>query len=329
MTGRLLIVDDDRSMCEMLRDDLAGRGYRVQWHTQAEDAFAQFMAEPFDTVVTDLKMPGLDGIDFCHRLAQNRPDVPVVVITAFGSLNTAVKAIRAGAYDFVTKPIERDMLALVIKRALQHRSLQEQVRFLKEGQGRVNDFEEFIGRSRCMEQVFEQISHIADEPVSVVITGESGTGKELVARALHQHSGRTGNFVPINCAALPATLLESELFGHAEGAFTDAKASRKGLFVEADGGTLFLDEVTEIAPELQPKLLRALETGSIRPVGQNKEVSCDVRLVAATNQDLETAVKEGDFREDLFFRINVVRIEVPPLRARGHDILLLAQHFLR
>ncbi|MFP4105373.1 MAG: sigma-54-dependent transcriptional regulator, partial [Phycisphaerae bacterium] len=229
MTGRLLIVDDDRSMCEMLRDDLAGRGHSVQWHTQAEDAFAQFMAEPFDTVVTDLKMPGLDGIEFCHRLAKNRPDVPVIVITAFGSLDTAVKAIRAGAYDFVTKPIERDMLALVIERALKHRSLQEQVRFLKEGKGRAGDFGEFIGRSRCMEHLFEQISRIAREPVPVVVSGESGTGKELVARALHRHSGRTGRFVPINCAALPATLLESELFGHAEGAFTDAKTSRKGL----------------------------------------------------------------------------------------------------
>jgi len=329
MTGRILIVDDDASMCEMLHDDLTRRGHSVQWHTQAEDAFVQFMAEPFDTVVTDLKMPGLDGIEFCHRLAQNRPDVPVIVITAFGSLDTAVKAIRAGAYDFVTKPIERDMLALVIERALKHRSLQEQVRSLKEGQQRAGDFGEFIGRSRCMEQMFEQISRVADEPVPVVITGESGTGKELVAEALHRHSHRAGRFVPINCAALPATLLESELFGHAEGAFTDAKTSRKGLFVEADGGTLFLDEITEIASELQPKLLRALETGSIRPVGQNKEISCDVRLVAATNQDLEAAVKEGDFREDLFFRINVVRIEVPPLRARGNDILLLAQHFLR
>ncbi|MFO7905571.1 MAG: sigma-54 dependent transcriptional regulator [Pirellulaceae bacterium] len=329
MTGRILIVDDDRSMCEMLHDDLTRRGHSVQWHTKAEDAFEQFMAEPFDTVVTDLKMPGLDGIDFCHRLARNRPDVPVIVITAFGSMDTAVKAIRAGAYDFITKPIEREMLALVIERALTHCSLQEQVRFLKEEKERASDFGEFIGRSRCMEQVFEQISRIAREPVPVVISGESGTGKELVASALHRHSGRPGRFVPVNCTALPPNLLESELFGHARGAFTDAKSGRKGLFLEADGGTLFLDEITEMAPELQPKLLRALETGSIRPVGENKEVPCDVRLLAATNRDLEAAVREGEFREDLFFRINVVRIEVPPLRSRGNDILLLAQHFLR
>lgn len=329
MTGTILLVDDDRSMCEMLHDDLVRRGHTVRWYTEAEAAFAQFMAAPFDTVVTDLKMPGLDGIDFCHRLAENRPDVPVIVITAFGSLDTAVEAIRAGAYDFVTKPIERDMLALVIERALKHRSLQEQVRFLKAGRDRTADFEEFIGRSRCMEAMFEQVSRLADEPVPVVITGESGTGKELVARALHRHSGRRGDFVPINCAALPAALLESELFGHARGAFTDAKSGREGLFREADGGTLLLDEITEIAPQLQPKLLRAMETGSVRPVGENREVPCDVRLVAATNRDLHAAVEEGEFREDLFFRINVVRIEVPPLRARGNDILLLAQHFLR
>jgi len=329
MTGTILLVDDDRSMCELLHDDLVRRGHAVHWHTEAETAFAQFMAEPFDTVVTDLKMPGLDGIEFCHRLAENRPDVPVIVITAFGSLDTAVEAIRAGAYDFVTKPIERDMLALVIERALRHRSLQEQVRFLKAGRDPTGDFEEFIGRSRCMEEMFEQLSRLADEPVPVVITGESGTGKELVARALHRHSKRSGRFVPINCAALPAALLESELFGHAEGAFTGASSGREGLFREADGGTLFLDEITEMAPHLQPKLLRAMETGSIRPVGRNREVPCDVRLVAATNRDLHAAVDEGDFREDLFFRINVVRIEVPPLRVRGNDILLLAQHFLR
>ncbi len=329
MTGRILIVDDDKGMCEMLQEDLVGRGHSVQWHTRAEDAFSQLMAEPFDTVVTDLKMPGLDGIDFCHRLAENRPDVPVIVITAFGSLDTAIKAIRGGAYDFVTKPIERDMLALVIERALKHRSLQEQVRFLREGREAEGSFEEFVGRSRVMEQLFDQISRIAPAPVPVVISGESGTGKELVARALHRHSGRSGRFIPINCAALPPTLLESELFGHAQGAFTDAKLRRKGLFLEADGGTLFLDEITEIAPELQPKLLRALETGSIRPVGENREVSCDVRLLAATNRDIEAAVNEGDFREDLFFRINVVGLEVPPLRSRGNDILLLAQHFLR
>ncbi len=329
MTGRILIVDDDREMCEMLHDDLAARGHRVEWRSDAEEAFEHGMSEPFDTIVTDLKMPGLNGIDFCRRFARSRPDVPVIVITAYGNLDTAVDAIRAGAYDFVTKPIERDMLALVIERALKHRSLQEQVRFLKEASRQAGDFEEFVGQSRCMEQMFEQISRIADEPVPVTITGESGTGKELVARALHNRSERSGAFIPVNCAALPAALLESELFGHARGAFTDARADRKGLFMQADGGTLLLDEVAEIPAELQPKLLRALETGTIRPVGENRQMQCDVRILASTNRDLHAAVNEGDFREDLFFRINVVQIELPPLRARGNDILLLAQHFLR
>lgn len=329
MTGRILIVDDDKGMCEMLHDDLVRRGHDVAWRTHAEEAFEHFLAQPFDSVVTDLKMPGLDGIEFCRRLAENRPDVPVIVITAFGSLDTAVEAIRAGAYDFVTKPIERDMLAIAIERALTHRSLQEQVRFLKEGRERAGGFDEFVGNSRTVERLYEQIARVAGQPVPVVIAGESGTGKELVAQALHRRSGRRGPLVPVNCAALPATLLESELFGHARGAFTDARADRKGLFLEAHGGTLFLDEVAEIPLELQPKLLRALETGSIRPVGENAEVDCDVRLLAATNRDLEEAVAAGEFREDLFFRISVVRIEVPPLRSRHEDILPLAQHFLR
>ncbi len=329
MNGHILIVDDDQAMCEMLHDDLTCRGHSVQWRTNAEQAFEDFMSEPFDVVITDLRMPGLNGIDFCNRLNENRPDVPVIVITAFGSLDMAVKAIRAGAYDFVTKPIERDMLAIAIERALEHRSLQEQVLFLKEDRKSDEDFGEFIGQSPVMERLFDQIKRIADQQVPVLITGESGTGKELVARALHRHSERRhGPFLPVNCAALPRMLLESELFGHVKGAFTDARSDRHGLFLAADGGTLFLDEIIEMPMELQPKLLRALESGSIRPIGENKEVSSDVRIIASTNRDLESAVEEEEFREDLFFRVNVVRIQVPPLRSRGSDILLLAQHFL-
>ncbi len=331
ISGDILIVDDDQSMCEMLHDDLTQRGHSVQWQTSADKAFEKFMANSFDTVITDIRMPGLNGIDFCHRLSQNRPDVPVIVITAFGTLGTAIEAIRAGAYDFVTKPIERDMLAIVIDRALKHRSLQEQVRFLKQqSRSKAENFGEFIGRSPPMERLFDQIWRIADQQVPVLITGESGTGKELVARALHRHSKRRkGPFVPVNCAALPGMLLESELFGHAQGAFTDARSHRQGLFLEADGGTLFLDEIAEIPLKLQPKLLRAVETGSVRPVGENSELRSDVRIIAATNRDLESAVEDGQFREDLFFRVNVVRIGVPPLRSRGSDILLLAQHFIQ
>jgi DNA-binding NtrC family response regulator len=331
MSGHILIVDDDRDMCEMLHDDLTQRGHRVQWHTNAESAFEIFMRESFDTVITDLKMPGLNGIDFCNRLSKNRPDVPVIVITAFGTLNTAIEAIRAGAYDFVTKPIETDMLNIVINRALKHRSLQEQVTFLKkQNRSNAEDFGEFIGRSPAMERLFDQISRIAEQQVPVLITGESGTGKELVARALHRHSKRRkAPFIPVNCAALPGMLLESELFGHAQGAFTDARSDRQGLFLEANGGSLFLDEIAEIPLHLQPKLLRAVETGSVRPIGENMELKSNVRIIAATNRDLEAAVEEGLFREDLFFRINVVRLTIPPLRARGSDILLLAQYFLQ
>jgi DNA-binding NtrC family response regulator len=331
ISGHILIVDDDQDMCEMLHDDLTQRGHRVQWHTNAESAFEIFMRESFDTVITDLKMPGLNGIDFCNRLSKNRPDVPVIVITAFGTLNTAIEAIRAGAYDFVTKPIETDMLNIVINRALKHRSLQEQVTFLKkQNRSNAEDFGEFIGRSPAMERLFDQISRIAEQQVPVLITGESGTGKELVARALHRHSKRRkAPFIPVNCAALPGMLLESELFGHAQGAFTDARSDRQGLFLEANGGSLFLDEIAEIPLHLQPKLLRAVETGSVRPIGENMELKSNVRIIAATNRDLEAAVEEGLFREDLFFRINVVRLTIPPLRARGSDILLLAQYFLQ
>jgi DNA-binding NtrC family response regulator len=329
MDGRILIVDDDQAMCEMLHDDLITRGHSALWRTSADRAFADFMSEPFDTVITDLRMPGLNGIDFCHRLAENRPDVPVIVITAFGNLDTAVKAIRAGAYDFLTKPIERDMLAIVIERALKHRSLQEQVRFLKEVRAASSEFSEFIGHSPVMERLYNQIARVADQQIPILITGESGTGKELVACALHRRGERgSGPFVPVNCAALPAMLLESELFGHARGAFTDARSDRRGLFLAADGGTLFLDEIAEMPLELQSKLLRVIETGRVRPLGENTEEQSDVRIVAATNRNLETAVAAGEFREDLFFRVNVVNIQVPPLRSRGSDILLLAQHFL-
>lgn len=330
MHGRILIVDDDQATCEMLSDDLTYRGHSVRWKTSAVEAFEDVMTESFDTVVTDLRMPELNGIDFCHRLAENRPDVPVIVITAFGSLDTAIEAIRAGAYDFVTKPVERDMLAIVVERALQHRSLQEQVRFLKEEHELPGQYNEFVGESPAMERLYDQIARLADQLVPVLISGESGTGKELTARALHRHSReRKGPFIPLNCAALPPMLLESELFGHTRGAFTDARSDREGLFLAANGGTLFLDEIGEMPLELQPKLLRVLETGVVRPLGGNKEIECDVRIIAATNHNLESAVQSGEFREDLFFRVNVVQIEVPPLRARGTDVLLLAQHFIR
>jgi two-component system response regulator HydG len=259
----------------------------------------------------------------------NRPDVPVVVMTAFGSLETAVAAIRAGAYDFVTKPVEMDMLALTLQRAVKHRLLQEKVKVLSQAVEQSARFDELLGASPAMQNLYDQLARIADTEVSVLIMGESGTGKELVARSIHRQSRRRDKpFVVVNCAALPDTLLESELFGHAKGAFTDARTDRKGLFQQAEGGTLFLDEIGELPLAMQPKLLRALEESRVRPVGCDREVPFDVRLLTATNRDLPSAVEEGRFREDLFFRIDVVQLELPPLRARGTDTLLLAQHFV-
>ena len=250
-------------------------------------------------------------------------------MTAFGSLETAIAAIRAGAYDFVTKPIELELLAVILRRAIERRQLQEQIRSLRAAVERTARFEELLGESPVMQKLFDQLSQIADSDASVLIAGESGTGKELVARALHQRSRRRERpFVAVNCAALPETLLESELFGHVKGAFTDARSDRKGLFLQAEGGTLLLDEIGEMPLAMQPKLLRALEENKLRPVGGEREVAFDARILATTNRDLETAVEERRFREDLFFRINVIQVELPPLRRRGADALLLAQHFL-
>lgn len=329
MKPLVLIVDDERSMCELLETDLKLRQFDVVWHTSAEEGIRTVLEQPVDTVLTDLKMPGIDGLGFCRRIVENRPDIPVVVMTAFGSLDTAVAAIRAGAYDFVTKPVEMDLLALTLQRAVDHRELQEKVKILSQAAERATRFEELIGASPAMQRLYDQLARVADTETSILITGESGTGKELVARSLHARSRRRDRpFVAVNCAALPDTLLESELFGHSKGAFTDARSDRKGLFAQAEGGTLLLDEIGEMPLAMQPKLLRALEEGKVRPVGSDRELSFDVRLVTATNRDLETAVEEGRFREDLFFRINVIQIDMPPLRSRGTDTLLLAQHYL-
>jgi DNA-binding NtrC family response regulator len=329
MSGRIVIVEDDRSMAEMLEADLRLRGFVTVWCPTAEAALAQWQHDDFDVVLTDLKLPGLHGLDLCERIVVNRPDIPVVVITAFGSMETAMAAIRAGAYDFVNKPVDMDALALVLERAIRHRALQAKVKTLSEALAQSQGFEELVGDSPPMQHLYQQLARVAASDAAVLITGESGTGKELVAQALHTHSRRAkGPFVPVNCPALPPTLLESELFGHVRGAFTDARTERKGLFLQADGGTLFLDEIGDFPLDLQPKLLRVLETSAVRPVGSNKELDVDVRVLTATNRDLEAAVEAGRFREDLFYRINVIPIEVPPLRVRGTDILLLAQHFL-
>ncbi|EAQ78586.1 sigma-54-dependent transcriptional regulator [Blastopirellula marina] len=329
MHGKILIVDDQQSMCELIQTDLKLRSYESSWFTSAEAAFHALKEDDFDAVLTDIRMPGASGIQLCEQIVANRPDVPVIVMTAFGSLETAVAAIRAGAFDFVTKPIEMDLLAISLERAVKHRRLQQQVKLLGDAVDHSRHFGEIIGESPPMQKLFDQISRIGQSSASVLITGESGTGKELVARLLHRQSRRAdGPFVAINCAALPEALLESELFGHAKGAFTDARAERKGLFQQAEKGTLLLDEIGEMPISMQVKLLRALEENKLRPVGGDQEIEFDVRILAATNRDLEAAVEDQKFRDDLFYRINVIQLELPPLRSRGTDILLLARHFV-
>ncbi|MEZ4601054.1 MAG: sigma-54 dependent transcriptional regulator [Syntrophotaleaceae bacterium] len=328
-TGHLLVVDDDPALCELLEEILSGRGHRVEIALDVAAAWGILHQKEIDVVLTDLNLPGKSGIDFCTELHVNRPDLPVVIMTAFGSLETAIAALRAGAYDFVTKPVDFDLLGFCLERALQHRQLQEKIRLLKD-QVRYRQAEgDLLGESQAMHIIREQIARLADLDTSILISGESGTGKELVARALHRQSHRSqGPFVAINCAALPETLLESELFGHVRGAFTDARETRKGLFVEASGGTLFLDEIGELPLSLQPKLLRVIEERRVRPLGGSTEIECDVRIITATHRDLAEAVREGIFRSDLYYRLNVIPIELPPLRARGNDILLLAHRFI-
>ncbi len=329
MQGRVLIIDDDRSMCEVLEGALRQREFEVAWRTSPAEGLAALADKDFDVVITDVNMPAMTGVELCQRIVANREDLPVVVMTAFGSMETAVAAIRAGAYDFVTKPFEMDDLALTLDRAIKHHALRDEVRRLRKAVDDAQRFDEIIGSSGAMKKVYDLISRVAESETGILITGESGTGKELVARALHTRSARKdGPFVAINCAAMPESLLESELFGHTKGAFTDARQSRTGLFVKASKGTLFLDEIGEMPQGMQAKLLRALQERTVRPVGSDAEIPFDTRIFAATNRDLETEVEEKRFREDLFYRINVVRIHIPPLRARGSDILLLAQHYL-
>ncbi|HZU82569.1 MAG TPA: sigma-54 dependent transcriptional regulator [Polyangiaceae bacterium] len=326
---RILIIDDDRSMCDVLEAELKKRGFESVATTSPEDALLRLAEDDFSLVLTDINMHGMSGVDVCRRIVESREDLPVVVMTAYGSMEAAIATIRAGAYDFVTKPFEMDEIALTMERALKHRALREEVKRLRRVVVEQQKFDDILGSSPSMKKMYDLISRVAETETTVLITGESGTGKELVAKAVHQRSGRKdGPFVAINCAAMPETLLESELFGHTKGAFTDARTARPGLFIRASRGTLFLDEIGEMPAGMQAKLLRALQERTVRPVGGDQEQPFDARIIAATNRDLETEVEEKRFREDLFYRINVVRVHVPPLRARGSDILLLAQHFL-
>jgi two-component system response regulator AtoC len=328
--GRLLLVDDDPDLGQTLGLGLRKRGYAIEWRPSAELALEALALQSFDAVVTDLNLHGPGGIDLCARVAERWPDVPVMVLTAFGSLDAAVQAIRAGAYDFIGKPVEMDALVMAVERAVKHKLLREEVRRLRDEVARGPAHgDRLLGESESMRRVRALLDRIGDTDVSVLISGESGTGKEVVARALHARGRRAnGPFVAINCAAVPEALLESELFGHVRGAFTDAREARPGLVLQAHTGTLFFDEIGDLPITVQPKLLRMLQERTVRPVGGTHETPIDVRILAATHRDLEEAIDERRFREDLYFRINVVQVALPPLRARGGDVLLIAAHCL-
>ncbi len=301
----------------------------VRVAANAEEAFAVLATDEVSVIVSDVELPGMGGLEFCERVAANRPDIPVIIVTAFPSFDTAIASLRLGAADFIVKPFKPAELLHRVRQAVQARSLREEVKRLRRQLGEVESIGAMLGESPPMRRLKALIAQVARSRASALIMGESGTGKELVARALHDLGPRASEpFIAINSSAVPGPLIESELFGHARGAFTDARTERVGLFVRAHKGTLFLDEIGELPLALQPKLLRALEERCVRPVGGTREIPFDVRIIAATNRDLETAVAEGRFREDLYFRLNVINVELPRLCERGRDILLLAQHFL-
>jgi two-component system, NtrC family, response regulator AtoC len=328
MRKRILIVDDDVFLCRLVVDGLGREGFEVTSATSPDQALSIITGGDFDAVLVDINMPHMNGLELGRRIMDQVPDLPIVVITAFGSLESAISAIRAGAYDFITKPFEIEQLAVAAERACKHRQLQEEVRRLREVVTDVRPFSDILGESSEIRRMFGLVDAAAQTDSTVLITGESGTGKELVARALHQRGPRNAHpFVTINCAAVTDSLLESELFGHARGAFTDARETRAGLFIKAGNGTLFLDEIGDMPLGMQAKLLRAIEARVVRAVGSDVEMPFRARIVAATNRDLENEVEEERFRQDLYFRINVIRIGVPPLRARGGDVLLLAHNF--
>jgi two-component system response regulator HydG len=313
----------------MIELGVKSEGYEVAVARSVAAAVEAARSFEPQVVLTDLNMVGASGIDLCRQFGESWPDVPIIVVTAFGSLDSAVQAMRAGAYDFITKPFDIEALMLVVSRAERHQRLHSEVKRLRAAVGQAGWGEDILGTSTVVKELRSVLERVATTEATVLITGETGTGKEVVARTLHHHSKRRNeNFVAVNCSALPEALLESELFGHVKGAFTDARSNRSGLFIEAHKGTLFLDEIGEMPLGTQVKLLRALEERTVRPVGGDGEVSFDARIIAATNRDIELAVQEGSFREDLFYRLNIVQVDLPPLRARGGDILLLAQHFL-
>ncbi len=328
--GRLLVVDDEatarRALATLLTDD----GYAVETAASGEEALEKLAASPPDLMLTDVRMPGIDGVELLTRAKASDPSLSVIVMTAFGNVRDAVNAMKVGAEHYITKPVDLDELSLVIERVLSQKALRREAGLLRERVRNENRFENLLGVSAPMESLFKTITQVAPSRATVLLTGESGTGKERVAQAIHESSNRReGPFVKLHCAALAETLLESELFGHEKGAFTGANVRREGRFKLAHGGTLFLDEISEISPAIQVKLLRVLQEREFERVGGNETLKVDVRIIAATNRDLAQMVRDGRFREDLYYRLNVVSLRLPPLRERREDIPLLAEFFLR
>ncbi len=326
---KILVVDDEPGAVSILEDFLTQENYKVETAQNGEEAFAALKESAFDLVLTDLNMPKVDGLELLEKIQKMNSGMMTIVLTGCGTIDNAVSAMKAGAYDYLTKPFKIDELSLTVKRALEYRTLKKQNKNLKQMVGKEYRFKNFIGDSEEMNQVFNLITKVADTDTTILIQGESGTGKELVARAIHFNSNRAESpMIPINCAAIPRDLLESELFGHVKGAFTGATISRMGRFEMADGGTLFLDEIAEMSPELQVKILRALQEQQFERVGGTKTIQVNVRIIAATNKDLEKEIGKGRFREDLYYRLNVIPVRLPPLRERASDIPLLIHHFL-
>jgi two-component system response regulator HydG len=328
--GRILVVDDAAEMATTVVEYLQRQGFTAEAATTAAQGLERFKAAPADVVLTDLRMKGMDGMDLLRAVHEVDADVPVIIMTAFGAVDSAVDAIQRGAYHYVTKPFKLDVVRVLIERAIGERAMRAENELLRRAVRETQLSNSMIGRSPAMRVVVDLVRRVAASTAPVLVMGETGTGKELVARAVHAESPRKdAPFVAVNCAALPEALLESELFGHIRGAFTGATQARRGLFVEADRGTLLLDEIGDMPLPLQAKLLRVLETGEVRSVGSDAPRKFDIRIVAATNQDLPAAVRDGRFRQDLYFRLNVVPIVIPPLRERREDVPLLLEHFLK
>lgn len=326
---RILVVDDEENLRHMLFVLLSRQGYKVDLASNGEDALEMALTGEYDFILSDIKMPVMDGAEFLEKAVAAGVQGTVIMMSAYGTMDTAIECMKQGAYDYVSKPFKNDEILLVLKKASERERLKSENRRLKEELKREYSFSDIVSRNQRMQEIFSLIRKVSDFKTTVLILGESGTGKELIARALHMNSKRkNAPFVAVNCGAIPHSLLESELFGHVKGAFTDASTDKAGLFEQANGGTLFLDEIGEMPLMLQVKLLRVLQDEEIRPVGSSTVKKIDVRVVSATAKELEQEVAEGRFREDLYFRLNVLGINLPPLRERSEDIPLLAEHFL-